>query len=341
MKNHIKIVSLLAFVLLLASCDHDVTMETTVHPDGRLDKVITFEQTDSLNIMGLDSRNGWKKTYKPQKHVNDSVKSNDVTIIYEKSFASAEEANQELATPIDSLFRVTSTFNKNFRWFYTYLYYADTYHALNRLSYPITDYVTPEDYAFIDRLPAEGKPISKADSLQLTQLNSKLYDIYGLRALYEEHFAIALTVLKQEAVAQAWQDTLVAHKERIFQTIKEKKDIEDDYLLKEMAALKIPLDTKKASQQYEVLLKDLEKKLFVISNASNGKYTHIINMPWDVVKTNADSTAGRRLIWNPPPIKFLIKDYTFYAESRQLNYWAIALTGVLIGFTVYLFLRKK
>jgi len=291
-------------------------------------------------MMGLDSSKGWKMKLVSLPPINDSVKG-DVLIAYEKSFPSAEAANLELASTNDSLFRVTSTFTKNFRWFYTYLYYSDTYHALSNLSYPITDYVTPEDYAFIDRLPAEGMPISKADSLQLTVLNSKLFDIYGLRALFEEHFNIAITLMKQEGIASAWQDTLQSHKSSIFNGIEKDKDIDDEYLLTIMDSLKIPLDYKKAHRTYATMVETLDKKLRPISLGNDAKYTHIINMPWDVVRTNADSTAGRRLIWNPPSIKFLFKDYTLYAESRQLNYWAVALSGVLIGFTVYLFLRKK
>ncbi|MDZ7648710.1 MAG: hypothetical protein U5K54_16880 [Cytophagales bacterium] len=64
-----------------------------------------------------------------------------------------------------------------------------------------------------------------------------------------------------------------------------------------------------------------------INHASEGKYTHIINMPWPIVKTNADSISNMQLRWNPPSIKFLLNDYTMYAEARKANYWAFVIFG--------------
>jgi hypothetical protein len=78
-----------------------------------------------------------------------------------------------------------------------------------------------------------------------------------------------------------------------------------------------------------------------MSVASDAIYRHRINMPWDVVRTNADSISGNQLFWNPPSIKFLLKDYTFYAESRQLNSWAVAISGIVIALTVFLFVRRR
>src|SRR5690242_931965 len=97
MNNLIKIITLFSLIISLASCEQDVTMETTVHADGRLDKIITFEQGDSPNMMGLDSSKGWKMKLVSLPPINDSVKG-DVLIAYEKSFPSAEAANLELAS---------------------------------------------------------------------------------------------------------------------------------------------------------------------------------------------------------------------------------------------------
>lgn len=331
---------LLAFILL-ASCDHNVSMETTVHEDGSLDKTIIFENKDSTNIIGLKDKNGWTKTVELKKAQPDSVKDNERIITFKNSFASAEAANAELALPNDSLFQVTSKFEKKFKWFYTYIYYSETYHSLNRMNLKPDDYLTPEDYAFINRLPAEGKQISKADAFYLSELNKRIFDVYGMKAFYEEYFELNVQLLKDNKLENRWIDTLNNHKEDIFELLENKKDLPEDFMLTTMDSLHIPLDYKKAKEQYDIMFRQLNSKTNFITTANDGKYINRINMPWTVVKTNADSTAGNTLVWAPPSIKFLLKDYTMYGECRKLNWWAVIVSVLIVGATGYLFVRKR
>lgn len=336
----------------LASCDHNVSMETTVREDGRLDKVIVFENKDSSkNIMGLTDKKDWKKSviYKADTVIDQdtvgqetrSVSHGEYTTTFRKSFASAEEANAELAVPNDSIFQVTSKFKKKFKWFYTYIYYSETYHSLNRMDLKPDDYLTPEDYAFIDRLPAEGKEISKADNFYLSELNNRIFDVYGMRAFYEEYFALTRQLIKENNLEDRWTDTLNIHKEDIFELLENKKDLPEDFLLGVMDSLSIPLDYKKAKVQHDLLYRKLSAKTNFITTANDGKYINRINMPWTVVNSNADSTAGNTLVWAPPSIKFLLKDYTMYGECRKLNWWAVIVSVLIIGLTGYLFIRKR
>jgi hypothetical protein len=365
MKSRINITIVTLFLLaLLSACEQDIAMETTVHPDGSLDKMIhiasggSFQNIQEVHrefdkativtdddspqtILGLSVADGWALT--TRKIRADSSAEGDPKTIYTflRHFSSAEEANAALATPSDTLFRVTSTFDKKFRWFYTYIYYADTYHAINRMGYPVTNYATAEDYAFIDRLPGEGKKITLADSLYLVRLNEKLFDVYGARALYEEYYNISIQLLKHHHVEQQWFDTLQAHKESLYTEVINKKDIFGDYMAHVIDSLGIPISHEEALKWYIPKLKPMDAKFAFISVASNTKYHHQINMPWDIVRTNADSISGNQVFWDPPSIKFLLKDYTFYAESRQLNYWAVAISGVVIVLTVFLFVRRR
>ncbi len=341
METYKLIVLLILSGFVFASCEHDVAMETTVHEDGSLDKVIVFENEDSSkNILGLGSTAGWTKSVERASSKNDSVKNRDVIVTFRKTFASAEEVNTELAVPNDTLFRVSGKFEKKFRWFYTYIYYADTYHAINRMKLSIDDYVTQEDYAFIDRLPAEGKTISKADSLYLIELNKKLFDIYGTIAIYDEYHTVNIDLIKKYHLENRWIDTLNQHKQDLFLRM-ERKDLDDDFMLRFMDSLNIPLPYKELINEYKALSKPLESKTNFISVANEGKYVHRINMPWEIINTNADSVVNNQAIWMPPVTRFLIKDYTMYAEARTMNYWAVALSVVLVGLTFYLFIRKR
>jgi hypothetical protein len=344
---------LFAAAVGFSSCDHKVYTETTVHEDGTLDKTIVVQSPDSTDyFFGLSKEKGWDMKAEPVDTVKkDKDAKPKLYLTFRKTFASSEKANEELAMKNDTLFHITSKFEKRFKWFYTYIYYSDTYHCINRMDYPVDDYVTPEDYAFIDRLPAEGKPISKADSLYLDNLHNKLFDVYGLRAIFERHYKIEVRLLKQAGLEERWLDTLNKHKEPIFQSLLKNKDVgedllfndagDDDFLLKVMDSLGIPYPAEKMGDRYDAYYQLEDAKTNFSNNASEGKYTHVINMPWTVVSTNADSLAGNRLQWNPPSLKFTLKDYTMYAESRKANYWAFIVTAVLLVFTGYLFLRKS
>jgi hypothetical protein len=337
-------ISLLAILLCFAACEHNVSMETTVHEDGSLDKTIILEVEDTTkNFLGIGPHSGWEmKSVSIEDSAKEKIKeSKKWRVTYQKKFTSAEEANQALAAETDSLFKVSSKFEKKFKWFYTYLYYSDTYHKLNRMALPPDDYIAKEDYDFIERLPAEGSLISKADSVYLAELHKKIFDVYGLRAIFEMYYSLNEKLLTESGLEIRWLDTLQSHKERMFDALSEDQNLPDDYLYKAMDSIGIPFPYEKMQARYESLNGECEAKMNFINHASEGKYTHIINMPWPIVKTNADSISDKQLRWSPPSIKFLLKDYTLYAEARKPNYWAFALSVTIFIITGYLFVRRK
>jgi hypothetical protein len=333
----------LATVVVLGSCDHNVTSETTVYPDGKLDKVFVFENSDSSkNIVGIAERNGWNKTVVNKSHNTTKLKSdNKFLTTYRKSFNSVAEANEELSSKCDSLLCITSTFEKSFRWFYTYLRYSETVHTANNLRLKPDDFLVKEDYAFIDRLPAEGKPMSKGDAFYLSELNNRIFDKYGTRALFEECYDLSKSILNQQKLEGKWLDTLDAHKEDLFRKISKSQDMDNNAFGVALDSLGLPLDTAQFRNSFDLSLKVLEKRTNFISSASEGKYKYIVHLPWELVSSNADSTAGNTVYWAPPSIKFLLKDYTMYSECRKPNYIVWILSGAILLFTAYLFTRRR
>lgn len=345
MKTLKSLLLVIPVIVMLASCKHDVVTETTVHPDGKLGKAITLELKDSATHL-MFNLEGWTKSYPDVRAESiDSAQSKKIPTLFQKTFSSTEAANAQLAVVTDTTLAITSHFEKKFRWFYTYIQYSETYHALNRMEFKPEDYLTIEDYAFIDRLPAEGKKISKADSLYLSNLNKKIFDVYGLRALFEAYWKINVDIVTEHKLEQAWIDTLYRHKEKAFALMMDedsKEIIDDEYLLIDfMERLHIPLPYETVKRDYLNRIKPLEKMTAFISHANEGKYTNRINMPWTIVNSNADSVSGNSLFWSPPSIKFLLKDYTMHAECRKLNWWAVIVSVLIIGVTAYLFIRRN
>jgi hypothetical protein len=330
---------------LFSSCEHRVETKTIVREDGSLEKTIILftkqSKQETKNYFGIGAEQGWEvsvdSTQSTTTSKEDSSKSkNEVkyTYSFSKSFQSADIANQELATKSDSLFRLTSKFEKKFRWFYTTYVYSDTYHAINRFKLSTNDYLTDVDFQFINNLPAEGKPISKADSLFLNKLNERIFDHYANRAYFEEYFQLLIDLANA-----AQRERLLTHQESIYDLLSEKDSkLDNDPWPSLLDSLGIGIDV--TSSEYGTRKARVERKFNFMSWASEGKYNHTIVMQGEIVKHNADSVAGNEFYWTPSYLKFAFKDYTFFAETRKPNIAAWVLSIFVLLAAVW-GLRKK
>jgi hypothetical protein len=335
------IITLISGMIVLVSCQNPMTIETEVHDDGSLDKTITFEKVDSLhgynNIFAISSEKGWSIAI---KELADE-KEEKFQMAFKKHFASADEVNAELNTQNDSLFNIKSSFEKEFRWFYTYIRYTETYAPLNRFKMiSPDDYINAEDKQFIDRLPGEGNAISKADSLYLQLLHAKVDEVYSNEAIFNEQYDILVNLVKRNGIDPKWLDTVAIKINYIKDHIPDMRG-DPDFALKMADSIKIPLDRKKAKADSRELSGSLRTRLNFMSFARDGRYTNIINMPWELVSTNADSVSGNKAFWRPLSTKFLFKEYVMVAESRKLNTWAVIVSVAFILLTVFVVWRRS
>ncbi len=329
----------------LASCENPMTFETEVHEDGTFYKAIIFEKKDSTildkNIFGINTTNGWSvsMTKNPPEKKEDTK---DVyTVKFNRHFNSIDEMNAALNNPADTLFQIKSTFEKKFRWFYTYIKYSETFMPINRFKMlPVSDFFNQEDYQFIERLPSEGSVISKADSVYLQMLNIKIQDYYANMAIFNEQYDVLVKIVKKNNLESKWLDTLYNKREFIYDQVDRLKG-DADFASIILDTLQIPLFHEKASKDNEELSKDFKRRLDFMSFAKDGKYKNSISMPWQVVKTNADSVSGNKLFWRPLVNKFVITEYVMYAESRKLNVWTVFVSGLIVFLTLFAWLRRR
>lgn len=334
-------------IVVLASCEHPVRMETTVHEDGSLDKSIVLLKGDSVqtvqNVFGISAASGWKTetTRITPDSVPTSKEKTEYRIAFSKSFPSADVVNKELNTADDSLFHIRTVVDKQFRWFYTYIRYEETYLPINRFkAVSADDYINQEDRQFIERLPSEGKQISRADSLYLQTLHVKINETYAHMAFFREQYPVLVEMLKRNGVESRWLDTVQRKQDFIFGCV---KDLIGDreFALHMADTLQIPMDRKKAAADARELIGTLNGRVHFMGFANDGKYINIVNMPWKVVNTNADSVAGQTLVWRPLVTKFLFTEYTMYAEARKMNTIPMIITALVLLATVGLWWRKK
>jgi hypothetical protein len=249
--------------------------------------------------------------------------------------------NAELDMASDTLFRVKSSFEKTFRWFYTYIRYSETYRPLNRFKMlPYDEFFNAEDMQFIRRLPAEGSAISKADSVSLQMLNIKVDDYYARAAIANEHAENFKKLLILTNTRTTMLDSLKEIRQIFFEWLENNKD-DKSFLMtvSDSIPIKFP-DRRRATFLADSLSADLNARLRFMSYVRDGRYQAMMEMPWPVVQTNADSVAGNRLYWRPLQHKFLFTDYELYAESRQLNWLTVIISAVIVGLTLVLWIWR-
>jgi hypothetical protein len=338
--------AIVVFLWTLSSCEQSIAVESAVNGDGSVDRTITFVKGDSnlvtTNLYGISPNTGWQLEVIPTRQINADEDKNKKDFILRKHFSSVDEMNSEMNSEVDTVFKIKSSFEKKFRWFYTYIKYSDTYLPINRWDkVKPSDYFTEEDYSFIRRLPAEGKQISKADSVYLLKLNEKIYDHFFMRGYFEDMFERMVSSIS-DPESKHWADTLVKLKEEMFFALSREQN--DDKSLDSpkrfFEAHNIPLNIVSADLLNDSDSLSNSRSTFFLA-ASNAKINHVIKMPWTVVNSNADSLAGNLLAWQPPSVKFMITDYTMYAEARQMNYWAVILSATVVSITILAFVRIK
>lgn len=334
----------LTCIVALSSCENPISMKTKVHEDGSLDKTIILEKTNAFreknNMFAIGKENGWQVTV---TELEDSLQDEGGhhRIEFKKSFDSADEANRDLDHQSDTLFQIHTSFEKKFRWFYSYITYTETFKPINRFKLVSTDdYFTPEDHAFIERLPGDGKPISKADSIYFEVLNEKIADRFVNMGIFEEQFQILKEVISRSGLDKVWIDSLNKRKEFIYDMI---DDVKGKTNMAEIIAdsLKIPLPQPKASEDFEELSKNLNSRISFMSFANDGKYNIEIEMPWTITYSNADSVHNNTLLWKPFPTKFSFNEYTMIAESRKLNVWTVVVSAILLIGAIYVAVKKR
>ncbi|HRJ29131.1 MAG TPA: hypothetical protein PLV21_10045 [Cyclobacteriaceae bacterium] len=330
-------------LLALSACENPIAFKTIVHEDGSLDKTIVLEKAKKdnagQNYFGINEQSGWTVAVTEADSGKDDHK---YRIAFSKHFKSVNDVNSELDLPVDTAFQIHSTFEKKFRWFYTYIHYTETIRPINRFSLtPVENFFNQEDFAFIDRLPGEGTAISKADSVYLEVLNEKISDRFVKMAMFDEANDMIKTVIAKNNIDKRWLDTLDRNKELIYRMIDDPKS--DNNLPGQIAdTLGIPINRDQALKDFETLSKKFESRLNFMSYAyDGGKYINEIHLPWEIINTNADSVVQNVAVWKPLATKFALREYTMYAACRQMNLWAV-LVSIGIGvLTLWLFIRKR
>jgi hypothetical protein len=332
--------------LLISSCidlgDYLET-HTLVHEDGSIERKIIIVSHDSAdmetNPFAISEKSRWIVGMKMRI---DTVKSDTATVIdsvkyieFRKSFASINEANEEMAEVADTIIAIKASMEKTFRWFYTDIQYSDTYTSKLSEAVSFDDYFSQEEFDLIKRDELYGK-INPQDSSKMKAIEEKM-DEYCQRSRFENTFANTLKMLQRKHVDDNWIDTVRNKKEYFFKLLG-KSDFDQSNIPSILSdSLKIPVTfDKNDSRRFEKIEKTQTDFLLNLYNLN----IHSIEVPYDLIGTNADSTAGRKAFWKKPGRLVLLKKFPMKVSYRELHYLAIAVTVVVVLVLIFLLFRR-
>lgn len=333
-------VLLVALFALLPGC-RDYSISTVIHPDGSCDRTIIYKSGSGSKQMPpggyrLPTDTSWLVTWQePEK------KGGDYVYQATRHFSSLGELSAACAQGADSNhFSVTVIAESQFRWFYTYFSYKETYGVFNPFTLvPASQYLTDD----------EIRRFSDGDTA--SQLKKKV-DEWQMQCMFEELFQSLVEAGQKSGDPALARSVFDSHKEELLESMKREDSAQvkgdrakgrvpaRDYKEGELAdrtaggilkALSQSLGTRnvyKLRPTVETVLNSLMRKTELL-NEVDGNFTNTVTLPGIVLATNASDLKASTLTWHYSANQLRISEYQLHAESRVVNLWAIVLTGVV------------
>lgn len=334
-----KIILSLTLLMMAISCEGPETVVTNiVSNDGSvLRKAELKNTTDELNLsdfsVPVDS------TWKMRDSINISDKG-DTTwfLLAEKLFKSADEINEAYLSDTGKNSNVSriATFQHRFKWFTSELRYTEKCTKSFSHGYPAGKFLTPEEIE-LSKLPLSirKEKLAGADSLKYSVLADSL-DSHTERWL--------LSSLISEWIAGASFLCTASGKDTLFSDILRSHELDfnlytltDENFDSTCVAILGDSIFQKYKPELDSTMTIAEQKFNRSFSFKN--YTMKTVMPSKVMATNGYPMQGGEIAWPVNGDLFLTDDYVMWAESREVNYWAIFLTALVLV-TVPLEIRK-
>lgn len=354
-------------LLLLVACNANTDMTTIINDDGSCERILTasvndkFIQGDTakqpfpMELTGWDIR--WK--YKNQQIVNSwpakdfkkaATDSTDKLIaIARKHFRSVEQLSDSFKLKPSHAWKaivIKPVLEKQFRWFYTYYNYQETFSKL-----PITFAVPLEKYLDKDEAgywfagqPDIVKGLNGVEAKELLDGIEKKAEEWLMRNVFEQEYNEVLNHLAvfENNVTSAHmallKDSLFSRYHQAFSTEKKTNILT---LLEE--GFNIRVSDKISKVEKDSLANSIKDaaKLDELSSYFEASFDYKLMIPGHLMASNG-VIANDTLSWKIDAYRLINGNFTIDASSRQVNRWMLVVTGFVVAGTIGLFfIRRK
>lgn len=340
--NKLLIIFLMCFCTM--SCSIPYRVATRINSDGSIDREV-YAFGDSAFIAGDLSHNpflfslddNWKITKFDSVFKFDFFgKEEKLNVSASRHISSIEDFSKQLKPEKDiyTYALPKESFEKRFRWFYTYYTYKAVFSEIpDKGPVPIDNYLNKSE----QRLWTQGD-MTGYEGLNGVELYNLLEDIetrfwkWYVRSQYEISFDIIAHHLdKVENSIYSLQLPLIRDTLFISQ---EKNDNIDEFTPKEVCRL---LDKYFQNDYFSLFY---EEKETVLTNQFEDRckvvnlfgliFSYEITMPGKIIMANNSHRDGNMLIWKVDTYRFLTNDYVIEVESRVRNNWAFGMMIFLL-----------
>lgn len=318
-----KLNSLLIVILLAAGiggCKKEYKTTTKVNPDGSCERAV-IARVDSSGLRDISfpfpQDSSWSIEFKLMEGDTQKV------FVARKTFDDVNDINRDKAG--DGKINIIVNLEKNFRWFFTYLNYTETYKSYNRFNrIALKDFLSSSDYALFEAGDTSRYLTERLDSYFEENLYQEFYSqlMSEIGKLNDPLFTRELFDKRKGEL----KDSLLAGSGDTQSIINSIKNI---YKITRVEYLSVAVDR---------IMKNINSGLELMGDA-DGEYINEVIMPGIILDTNADALEGNKAGWKFNEKRFFYSDFTMSIESRIINMWAIYVTaGLVILIVLFLLL---
>lgn len=252
----------------------------------------------------------------------------------EKLFGSADAINEAYLadTGRNSTVPRSATFKRKFKWFSTSWYFAEQCDRSLLHGYPVTEYLTSEEIWFMN-LPAKvsDEMVTGPDSLEYRSLtdSAELHtEQWMMRSLVSEFIEDAGALCEASGKDSLNTAILRSYENEIYNLIGKEADLDG------VASVVL------GKSIYDKFRPELDSAASIFQTKFDKSwlfedYTMQIVMPAELKATNGYVMSDGTLAWPVTGNHFLTEDYVMFAESRDINYWAVLITILFLVMAVY------
>jgi len=304
----------------------DIETTSTVNSNGSILRTVTFEGDSTSIYRGdfpapIDS--SWDKNIQ-------KLGDRDFRLTASRLFNNVEEMNESFGGTSGKTLRYHFQFERNFQWFFTtYRFEEENMKYVQFDSIPLTDYVSPSEIESWKRHEVDKEPFpTKGDSLAWISAEPR-FQQWESRNTFERIFGVFLDGVRAIHNPSLTHSSVIASKDTLFRASEQSLELGNIDTLGVIfsGVLRNPQAVKAWRLKAEAIRQIKERRY--LNFAEDTFVTNVI-MPGLIVASNARTIEGNKATWRDFSDYARILGYTMWVESRQVNWWAVILTGIIV-----------
>jgi hypothetical protein len=317
--------------LVLSGC-LDITTTSEIRSDGSIVRTITFTG-DSAEVyrgafpVALDS--SWIRAI---SRMDDKK----VTLTASRTFHDVNEMNRAVEGSFGKTLQYRISLDKSFQWFFTVYRYEETNRPFAQFtSIPMSDFLTQDEIEWFKSKvlveEASRGSMTHEDSVKFARI-SPLGEEWSLRNRFEAFFTAFLVGVESLHDNSLTQPMVLELKDSLYRHCARPIDSgKFDTLQTIFRGILKNRAVDRAWQASNSSFEVVEHKLEFEQSVGSHKYVTSVIMPGIITGSNARKIEGNAATWNDFVGVSAYFDYTMWVESRQVNWWAVGIAGIVVA----------